>query len=197
MKKRIAKTIILIVFVVFLGINCVNAAPSIKQPPGGDAPVSTSNSNSATYGSDIGRLEEEAETNGLVSCGSVTDIPKIIPSTTKIVYLVIEILVPIALVILGMIDLAKGVMAQKEDEIKKGQQTFIKRIIAAAIMFFVLAIVKLFASFLADDSSVGECLNCFIKGECVEESLLDEEETTSDEPQTVYLDNVVEGEALI
>ena len=71
------------------------------------------------------------------------------------------------LVIFGMIDLAKAVMGQKEDEIKKGQQTFIKRCIAAAIVFFVIVVVKMVVSFLADGTGAGtiyDCVNCFIEG---------------------------------
>ena len=85
---------------------------------------------------------------------------------TSTIILVIQIAVPIILVIFGMMDLMKGVMASKEDEIKKGQQTFIKRLIAAAIVFFVVAIVKLVFSFVADDENGNmlNCANCFING---------------------------------
>ena len=66
-----------------------------------------------------------------------------------------------------MMDLTKAVMGQKEDEIKKGQQTFIKRIIAAAIVFFVVTIVKMVLSFLAggtESGSIYQCVNCFVEG---------------------------------
>jgi hypothetical protein len=97
------------------------------------------------------------------TCGSLTDVAideKII-NTISTVIKVIQIVVPILLIIFGMIDLAKGVMAQKEDEIKKGQQTFIKRLIAAAIVFFVITITKMLISFL--DGETG-CVSCFVDG---------------------------------
>lgn len=64
-----------------------------------------------------------------------------------------------------MMDLAKAVMAQKEDEIKKGQQTFIKRIIAAVIVFFVITIVQMIISFISNDNDdITSCFNCFVNG---------------------------------
>ena len=42
----------------------------------------------------------------------------------------------------------------------------IKRIIAAAIVFFVFAAIKLVVSFVSDSSDVMECLNCFIDNDC-------------------------------
>ena len=81
-----------------------------------------------------------------------------------------------------MLDLAKAVMAQKEDEIKKGQQTLIKRLVAAAIVFFIFSIVKMVATYLSDNSSVGSCMNCFIKGDCQEEKASGEDNPESDKP---------------
>ena len=42
--------------------------------------------------------------------------------------LLLKIVIPILLIIFGMLDLGKAVVASKEDEIKKGQQMFVKRI---------------------------------------------------------------------
>ena len=80
------------------------------------------------------------------------------------IVLLIKIAVPIVLVILGMIDFAKGVIASKEDEIKKGQQTFFKRVIAAIIVFFIVTIVQLLMSFVSDDGGVWTCANQILNG---------------------------------
>lgn len=99
-----------------------------------------------------------------VMSGVIID-PKI-PNTVHTVILVIQIAVPVLLVIFGMMDLFKGITAQKEDEIKKGQQLFIKRLISAALIFFVIVIVKLLVSFAAggDSKTIMDCANCFING---------------------------------
>lgn len=80
------------------------------------------------------------------------------------IIVIIKIAVPVVLVVMGMIDLFKGIMAQKEDEMKKGQGIFIKRLISAAIIFFVVSIVQLIISFVADDAEIMNCANCFING---------------------------------
>lgn len=97
--------------------------------------------------------------------GSKILIDEKIANTVHIIILVIQIVVPILLVIFGMIDLMKAVIAGKEDEIKKNQMVFVKRLIAAAIVFFVFVIVKMLISFVADDSkNLINCANCFING---------------------------------
>ena len=104
-----------------------------------------------------------------------------IPS--KIAYVValavrfIQIFVPIALIIWGMFDLGKAIMAQKEEEIKKGQNTFIKRLVAAIIVFFVVTITHLVINLFAgneDDGTnsqdlwdcVKEVIKCSSPSEC-------------------------------
>lgn len=49
--------------------------------------------------------------------------------------------IPIILIIFGMLDLGKAVMAGKEDEMKKAQSTLIKRLIYAVAIFLVVTIV--------------------------------------------------------
>lgn len=99
--------------------------------------------------------------------GSKIQIDEKIPNTVHIIFLIIQVVVPILLVILGMVDLMKAVIAGKDDEIKKNQMTFVKRLIAAAIVFFVFLIVKLLVSFVADSGdskNILDCVDCFING---------------------------------
>ena len=106
-------------------------------------------------------------TTGEYTCGSSNLIfSGTFPYMVSTIILIIKIAVPILLVIFGMIDLGKAVIAQKEDEIKKGQQTLIKRAIAAVIVFFVIQIVQIIVRFVSNnDVSVAQCFNCFIQGE--------------------------------
>ena len=81
------------------------------------------------------------------------------------IFVVIKIGVPVLLIILGMLDLGKGVVASKEDEIKKGQQIFIKRLVAAILVFFVVTIVQLVMNFASpDDGSFWTCANQILNG---------------------------------
>lgn len=92
-----------------------------------------------------------------------------IPNIVSTIITVIKIVVPVLLVIMGMLDLMKGLTAQKDDEIKKGQNLFIKRLISGALVFLVFTIVQLLVSFVADDddkANIATCSKCFINGDC-------------------------------
>jgi len=107
------------------------------------------------------------KTTAEYTCGNLSfNFSGMIPYVISMVVTIIKIAVPVVLIIFGMIDFLKAVTASKEDEIKKGQQTFIKRLIAAVIVFFVVQIVQLVASFASNnDANVTGCFNCFINGD--------------------------------
>lgn len=90
----------------------------------------------------------------------------------------IKIGVPIVLVIFGMIDFGKGVMAGKEDEIKKGQSTFIKRLIAGAIVFLMIAVSQLVTSIIdrESDGEIWSCANGIMNGTLNKELTEEEKE---------------------
>lgn len=92
------------------------------------------------------------------------EIDESIPNLVSLIISIIQIAVPILLVVFGSIDLVKGLIAQKEDEIKKGQQTFVKRLIAGVLVFFVIAVVKLVISAVSHDDNVTTCVCYFIEG---------------------------------
>lgn len=66
---------------------------------------------------------------------------------------VIQIGVPIGLIILGSIDLGKAVVSLDEDGMKKGQKTFMRRCIAAVLVFLVTTIVNLIMGTLAGSNA--------------------------------------------
>lgn len=120
-------------------------------------------------------------TSATVSCGNqlVEKIPSALPKVISILYNILQVAVPILLVIMGSLDLSKGITAGKEDEMKKGQQLFIKRLIAGVLVFLVFIVVKLVISLVANDEKsdnkatrILQCTECFIKNNnsCVEEN---------------------------
>ncbi len=107
-----------------------------------------------------------------VSCGNITGIPAKIPELVSFAITLIQIAVPVILVVMGSVDLFKGITAQKEDEIKKGQQMFVKRLLIAALIFFVIVITKFLISIIADNNSTNiiDCIDCFVDDKnCKEE----------------------------
>jgi len=98
--------------------------------------------------------------------GSDVYIDDQIAYIVKYIIIILQIAVPVILVVLGSFDLIKGITSQKEDEIKSGQRVFVKRLISAALVFFVVAIVKVIVGVAAsgNSNSIFQCVNYFIKG---------------------------------
>ena len=107
-----------------------------------------------------------------VSCGTgegmITDIPGKIPELTSFAVDLVQVAVPVLLIVMGTIDLFKGVTAGKEDEMKKGQGTFVKRLILAALIFFIVVVVKFLISVIADtnQTNIVDCIDCFVSNDC-------------------------------
>ncbi len=107
-----------------------------------------------------------------VSCGggTIAKMNSTIPHLTSLIVDLIKIVIPVLLIIFGMLDFGKAVLAQKEDEIKKNQSLFIKRLMSAALVFFVFIIVELLFNIVAkdEDDGIWNCVNCFINEKCSE-----------------------------
>lgn len=109
------------------------------------------------------------EEGNFFTCGNLDiEFSGTLPYMVSTIVTIIKIAVPVLLIIFGMLDLSKAVIASKEDEIKKGQQTFIKRLIAAVIVFFVIQVVQIVIRFVSpanDKTSILNCFNCFVNGD--------------------------------
>lgn len=79
------------------------------------------------------------------ACGGLLPIVKVIVSLIKIMM----ILIPIALIVYGTIDLGKAVIASDEKEVKAAQSRLIKRFIYAALIFFVPVLVGVVMNLVA------------------------------------------------
>ncbi len=84
----------------------------------------------------------------LDACGGLLPLVKVVVQLIKIFMIVI----PIALIIYGTIDLGKAVIASDEKEVKAAQSRLIKRFIYAALIFFVPMLVGVIMNIV----SVGE-----------------------------------------
>ncbi len=95
------------------------------------------------------------------------DVPERIFNIVSLIITIMKFGIPVLLIIFGMLDLGKAVIASKEDEIKKGQQLFIKRTITAVIVFFVVVVVQLVIGLAAGENEKDNIWNCvqgFVKG---------------------------------
>lgn len=105
----------------------------------------------------------------VVICGNLGEqgIPAGIPRFTRNVYTLIQIVVPVAIIILGIVDMAKAVTASDEKVMKESQSKLIRRLIAGVIILFVLTIVKTafkLANF-EDSSGILACISCLSSDE--------------------------------
>lgn len=102
-----------------------------------------------------------------IVCGD-TYAPMIAAQITKTVYMILQIATPLIIILLGMIDLGKAVMAHKEDDIKKSQQTFVKRLLVGASVFLVFVLAKFVIGLVApanDNTDMWNCVDCFVSGD--------------------------------
>lgn len=104
--------------------------------------------------------------NTLDYCQGVVEgfsgIPTGIGNVIHLIVVAIQIVVPILLIIWGMIDFAKAIIGQDEDKIKAGQKLFMKRLIAAVLVFLIVTIVQLLinvAASIADGDDAGTDTN--------------------------------------
>lgn len=101
-----------------------------------------------------------------VTCGGLT-IDSVVPGTIHLVVVILKVAIPIILIIFGMLDLAKAVMANEEKEMKEAQKKFIKRVIYAVMVFFVIALVQfVFRQINKNGDAPTACIDCFINGKC-------------------------------
>lgn len=109
-------------------------------------------------------VEASAEDIG-VNCGGL-NVPTEITSITSTLYTLVLIGVPIILVVFGMLDFGKAVMAGKEDDIKSSQKLFVKRLISAVAVFLIFALVRMVVSAFGGDASTDfvTCMNGLISG---------------------------------
>lgn len=94
----------------------------------------------------------------------------LLPIVKMVVYIlkIIQILIPIALILFGTIDLGKAVISSDEKEIKAAQSKLIKRCIYAAAIFFVVLLVTVLMNIVASSGEKGtngwnDCWNAAIK----------------------------------
>lgn len=88
--------------------------------------------------------------------GSLLNIMRLV----RLIIKILQIAVPIGLILMGTIDMAKSVIAGDEKKMKEAQKPFVKRIIAAIIVFLIPYIVNIAINLVvADANSWRSCWN--------------------------------------
>ena len=86
--------------------------------------------------------------------------PDFLESLNKYVYVPIKWITPILLIILTSVDFAGVVIGGKKENMEKAKNNFMKRLVAALIIFFAPDVVRLLVDFI-QNQSISSCMNKF------------------------------------
>lgn len=79
---------------------------------------------------------------------------------------IFKIVIPLLIIIFGMMDLGKAVVASKDDEIKKAIKSLAMRAIAGIVIFFIPTLVgvvfSIVDSFSEVENDYNVCKNCIV-----------------------------------
>ncbi|MCM1371133.1 MAG: hypothetical protein NC181_04535 [Clostridium sp.] len=99
----------------------------------------------------------------IVSCGGV-ELPRGTINLISIGITILQVAVPLILIIMGMLDFVKATTTSKEDQIKKAQSTFIRRLIMGVVVFLVIVIVKIVVGLLPNTDGSLDCIKLILGG---------------------------------
>ncbi len=95
------------------------------------------------------------------TCQSILPLLRVV---RKGIFPIIQIGIPILLIILGTLDLAKAVISSDDKEVKAATGRLTKRMIYAAVIFFMTTIVALVMNIVAAGGSEGAASGQDVEG---------------------------------
>ena len=101
----------------------------------------------------------------LTICYDVSEVLQLVGTILTI----LKIAIPLIIIILGIIDLAKAITSSKPEEIKKSATSLLWRFIGAVFIFFLPAIVMAMFKILGpwktaeDETDYKICYNCIVR----------------------------------
>ena len=91
-----------------------------------------------------------------------TALPDFVGYFVSLIYVAIRIGVPILLILVGMFDMGKAIVAKKEEDVKKAQGLLIKKLIVGVIVFLLPYFVELVVKIATRDNSIVDCIKKLI-----------------------------------
>ena len=95
-------------------------------------------------------------------CNGLFDIIKLLVNVVNI----LKWIIPMGLILYGLLDLGKAVMAGEDKKIKEAQKTFLMRLIYGIAVFFIFVIVEVIFGLLGVETNEGDskiCWDCATK----------------------------------
>lgn len=99
----------------------------------------------------------------VVKCGNA-ELPTPIPTIVRTVVNLIKIATPIILIVMGMVDMVRSVAASDEKKMAEAKGKFVKRLLAGALVFFVVTILQFLIGIVApeDKDNLLNCIECMV-----------------------------------
>lgn len=110
------------------------------------------------------KVKEELTKSPVEFCAKTSIIWQIV----GYIFLILKIVIPLLLIIFGVIDFSKAVMAGKDDSVKGALQSLMWRAIAAVVIFFIPTIVNVVMGFISNFAESGAksdfkvCQTCIV-----------------------------------
>lgn len=112
---------------------------------------------------------EHSFSNGTITACGFEYMPAKLPTFTSGVFNIVKLLVPVILIVMGIIDFMKAMMANEEKKMKDSQKNFINRLIAAVVIFLIMALVQFVFKKMDMSTSYKygfvNCINCMLNGD--------------------------------
>ena len=107
----------------------------------------------------------------VINCGGLNEVPYVPLRFVGRVINIIKVVTPIVLIIMGMVDMARATTANSEKDMDASRKRFMKRIVYAVMVFFVISVVQLLFSILKtsvfkNENNLLGCMTCVLGGEC-------------------------------
>ncbi len=91
-----------------------------------------------------------------------TTLPDFLGYFISLIYIGIRIAIPLLLIIVGMFDMGRAIVAKKEEEVKKAQSLLIKKILLGVVVFLIPYLVEFIVKVATKDEQIVECLKRLI-----------------------------------
>jgi hypothetical protein len=91
-----------------------------------------------------------------------TDLPDFVGYFVSLIYIAIRIGIPILLIIVGMFDMGKAIVAKKEEDVKKAQSLLVRKLVVGLIVFLLPYFVELVVKLATRDQEVVDCMKRLI-----------------------------------
>lgn len=167
MKTRKNKVLFFVLILMLFNINTVKADTITKTCYSPNDCICTDNKYPCTIA--VSNSSSGVSTRKkCITCGEVNTIPASIPTFSRNVINLVQVLVPAIIVIMGIVTFLKALVSGEDKALSQARTHFIRMILVGIAILLIVTIIKLVFSFAAksdDVNSIMKCISCFTTDE--------------------------------